>query len=178
MSFIGQIEKHHREHEERGHAAARRTELAGGNPAGWDSQDQVLQAQVVVSQVNAQITSVQNRISDHDSFFGQFSDFIGGIANVGEGAPSWFTTPVGASVEAEAGIGSTSSADTAGLLGLGAGASVMAGFRRAFLRRGLHEHVKHGGRAETRGRASSVRSRRRRSRALRLSSTSRSGPSR
>ena len=92
------------------------------------AQDQVAQAQIVVSQVDAQISSVQSQISDHDSFFGQFSDFIGGIANVAKGLPSWFTTPVGSSVEAEAGIGSTSSADTAGLLGLGAGASVMAGF--------------------------------------------------
>lgn len=129
LSFMGQIENATIENMKNA-AMLQRAELnsqVATQQAGI-AQDQVLQAQVVVSQVNAQITSVQNQISDHDSFFGQFSDFIGGIANVAKGLPSWFTTPVGASVEAEAGIGSTSSADTAGLLGLGAGASVMAGF--------------------------------------------------
>ncbi|MDA4116788.1 MAG: hypothetical protein OK455_00390, partial [Thaumarchaeota archaeon] len=73
-------------------------------------------------------------------FSWQLGDFIGGIANIAKGLPSWFTNPVGQGVAAEAGF---SSADTAGLLRLGAGASVMAGFV-AFRGRGIHEHVEHG----------------------------------
>ncbi|MDA4112878.1 MAG: hypothetical protein OK474_02415 [Thaumarchaeota archaeon] len=126
LSFMGQIESATIENMKNA-AMLQRAQLnsqVATQQAGI-AQDQVKQAQIVVSQVNAQISSVQSQIADHDSFFGQLGDFIGGIANVAKGLPSSFTTPVGQSVAAEAGF---SSADTAGLLGLGAGASVMAGF--------------------------------------------------
>jgi Tc toxin complex TcA C-terminal TcB-binding domain len=126
LSFMGQMENATIENMKNA-AMLQRAELnsqVATQQAGI-AQDQVKQAQIVVSQVNAQITSVQNDIANHDSFFGQLGDFIGGMAKIATGLPSWFTSPVGASTAAEAGF---SSSDTAGLLGLGAGASVMAGF--------------------------------------------------
>lgn len=89
------------------------------------AQDQVTQGQILVTQVNQQIQAVQQQIADHDSFFGELGDYVSGMVGIVKGLPSFFTTGVGQGVAAEAGLGS---ADTAGLLGIGAGASTLAGF--------------------------------------------------
>ncbi|HLX58261.1 MAG TPA: hypothetical protein VKR83_14675 [Ktedonobacteraceae bacterium] len=89
------------------------------------AQDQVQQAKILIAQVNQQISTLEQQISDHDSFFGELGDYISGMVGIVKGLPSFFTSGVAAGVGAEAGI---SSSDTAGLLGLGAGASTMAGF--------------------------------------------------
>ncbi|MGH8201130.1 MAG: hypothetical protein ACREVO_12355 [Steroidobacteraceae bacterium] len=89
------------------------------------AQDQLQQAQIVVTQVNQQIAASQSQIADHDSFFGQVGDYFSGMSGIVKDLPSSFTSSVGGAAESEAGISST---DASGLLGLGAGASVLAGF--------------------------------------------------
>ena len=89
------------------------------------AQDQLKQAQILVTQVNQQIAAAQSQISDHDSFFGQVGDYFSGMSSIVKGLPSSFTSAVGGAAESEAGISST---EASGLLGLGAGASVLAGF--------------------------------------------------
>ncbi len=90
-------------------------------------------AKLQVSNVQSQIAAKAAEIADHDSFFGQWSDFISGASKT---ATSVFkdlkSTPAGdvagqitSGVKAELGY---SSASSAGLLGLGTAASVLAGY--------------------------------------------------
>jgi hypothetical protein len=78
-----------------------------------------------VADVNAQIAAKQKEIADHDSFFGQLGDFGSGIVKTFTGLPSGVTSGIASGFEAELVGGDATSA---GLLGLGAGASIMAGF--------------------------------------------------
>ncbi|WP_410614215.1 hypothetical protein [Amycolatopsis sp. lyj-109] len=86
---------------------------------------QVLLAQQQVADVEAQITAKKAEIADHDSFFGQLSDFASGLTKTFTGLPGFATKGVGEGFAAELGLGDASAS---GLLGLGAGASVLAGF--------------------------------------------------
>lgn len=86
---------------------------------------QVSVAQQQVADVEAQIAAKKAEIADHDSFLGQFSDFAEGLVSTFKGAPGDLTKSIGEGAAAEAGLGDAS---TSGLLGLGAGASVLAGF--------------------------------------------------
>ena len=49
------------------------------------AQDQIAQAQILIAQVNQQIAAVQQQIADHNSFFGQLGDFLGGVAGTVKG---------------------------------------------------------------------------------------------
>jgi hypothetical protein len=85
--------------------------------------DQVTQANAQIAQVNQQIQSVQQQIADHDSFFGQFGDYLSGMANIAKGAGGLISS--GKDVAKQLG------ADTGGsgsLLGLSEGAAAMAGY--------------------------------------------------
>ena len=50
--------------------------------------DQVIQANALIGQVNFQIAQMQKQISDHDSLFGQMSDYFSGMATDIKGAGS------------------------------------------------------------------------------------------
>ncbi|MGW5723580.1 Tc toxin subunit A-related protein [Amycolatopsis sp. NPDC003865] len=86
---------------------------------------QVQVAQQQVADVEAQIAAKKAEIADHDSFFGQLSDFGSGLVKTFTGLPGFATKGIGEGFAAEAGLGDSSAS---GLLGLGAGASVLAGF--------------------------------------------------
>jgi hypothetical protein len=49
------------------------------------AQDQIAQAQILIAQVNQQIAAAQQQIADHDSFFGQFSDYVDGMGKTIKG---------------------------------------------------------------------------------------------
>lgn len=78
-----------------------------------------------VADVQKQIDAKNAEIADHDGIFGQYSDFFSGLVKTFTGAPGFLTSGLGSAVKSEAGLGS---AEGAGLLGLGAGASVLAGY--------------------------------------------------
>ncbi|MCV7401166.1 peptidoglycan-binding protein [Mycobacterium fragae] len=86
-----------------------------------------------VDAVQKQIDAKKAEIANHDSFFGQWSDFISGAASTvtsvfktAKGSPTGDVSgQITSGIAAEMGSGS---ADSAGLLGLGAGASVLAGY--------------------------------------------------
>ena len=78
-----------------------------------------------VADVNAQIAAKQKEIADHDSFLGQLGDFASGIVKTFTGLPGGVTSGIASGFETELVGGDATSA---GLLGLGAGASIMAGF--------------------------------------------------
>ncbi|MGW4063147.1 Tc toxin subunit A-related protein [Amycolatopsis sp. NPDC004747] len=86
---------------------------------------QVALAQQQVTDVEAQIAAKKAEIADHDSFFGQLSDFASGMVKTFTGLPGFATKGIGEGFAAELGLGDASAT---GLLGLGAGASVLAGF--------------------------------------------------
>ncbi|MET8998438.1 hypothetical protein [Amycolatopsis sp. NPDC004169] len=86
---------------------------------------QVVLAQKQVTDVEAQIAAKKAEIADHDSFFGQLSDFASGLVKTFTGLPGFATKGIGEGFAAELGLGDASAS---GLLGLGAGASVLAGF--------------------------------------------------
>ncbi|MCJ1243563.1 hypothetical protein MMC30_000760 [Trapelia coarctata] len=89
------------------------------------AQDQVQQATFQVAEVKAAIDAIQQEINDHDSFFGQLGDYVKGLKSIVGDLPSDEMKDVKASFLHEAGW---STANTSGALGLGAGASVVAGF--------------------------------------------------
>ncbi|MGW3962527.1 Tc toxin subunit A-related protein [Amycolatopsis sp. NPDC005003] len=86
---------------------------------------QVALAQQQVTDVEAQIAAKKAEIADHDSFFGQLSDFASGMVKTFTGLPGFATKGIGEGFAAELGLGDASAS---GLLGLGAGASMLAGF--------------------------------------------------
>jgi hypothetical protein len=107
------------------HSIAReQQEIAGYNVAVAKQQ---------VAEVQKQIDAKRSEIADHDSFFGQWEDFIGGASEtVKSTLKGMEKTPFGdigdqitSGIKAEMGF---SGASSAGLLGLGTGASVLAGY--------------------------------------------------
>lgn len=91
----------------------------------FSAQFQVDQMNQLVTDVKGQISAKVQEIEDHDSFLGQVGDFFSRLKSTIEKMPMGLTKEAGAGIAAEAGFGSSQSG---GLLGLGAGASVMAGF--------------------------------------------------
>ena len=89
------------------------------------AQDQVQQVTFQVAQVKAEIAALQQQIDDHDSFFGQLGDYVDGLKGIVGKLPNFFSSGVGSAAATEAGFAST---DTPGFLGLGASASLTAGF--------------------------------------------------
>jgi hypothetical protein len=94
-----------------------------------DEQTAIAQHDVVVAQdqvaaVQAAIKAKQDEIAQHDSLFGQIGDAIAGVTSLAKGIPGDTTSAVGAGVTSEA-TGDAMVGD--GILGLGAGASVMTG---------------------------------------------------
>lgn len=88
------------------------------------AQHDVAVAQDQVTAVQAAIKAKEDEIAQHDSLFGQIGDAISGISSLAKGIPGDTTSAVGAGVTSEA----TSDAMVGdGILGLGAGASVMTG---------------------------------------------------
>lgn len=87
------------------------------------AKDQVQQAQIMVAQVNQQINSLQQQINDHDSFGTQLEDYIGGLVSSIGKLPGWFTSGVQSGGQA-----ALQGQEVSGLLGLGTGASILAGF--------------------------------------------------
>jgi len=86
--------------------------------------DQVIQANALIGQVNFQIAQKQKEISDHDSLFGQMSDFFSGMASDVKGAGSVLTFGQGAATA----LGVTDGGGAAlGTAALGGGA-ITAGF--------------------------------------------------
>lgn len=84
----------------------------------------VVVAQDQVAAVQAAIKAKQDEIAAHDSLFGQIGDAIAGVSSLAKGIPGDTTSAVGAGVTSEA-TGEEMVGD--GVLGLGAGASVMTG---------------------------------------------------
>ena len=82
-------------------------------------------AQRQVAEIKSQIDAKRKEIADHDSFLGQLGDFAGGVVKTFTGLPGGVTSGIGEGFTAELSGGEASSA---GLLGLGAGASILAGF--------------------------------------------------
>ena len=82
-------------------------------------------AQQQVADVQAQIAAKQAEIADRDAFFGQLSDFAAGMVGTFKSLPGDTQSALGSAFASEAGIDAT---ESAGLLGLGAGATVLAGF--------------------------------------------------
>lgn len=94
-----------------------------------DEQKAIAQHDVVVAQdqvvaVQAAIKAKQDEIAQHDSLFGQIGDAISGISSLAKGIPDDTKSAVGAGVVSEA-TGKELVGE--GMLGLGAGASVMTG---------------------------------------------------
>lgn len=94
-----------------------------------DEQRAIAQHDVVVAQdqvvaVQAAIKAKQDDIAQHDSLFGQIGDAISGISSLAKGIPGDTTSAVGAGIVSEA---TGDEMVGAGILGLGAGASVMTG---------------------------------------------------
>jgi hypothetical protein len=88
------------------------------------AQHDVVVAQDQVAAVQAAIKAKQDEIASHDSLFGQIGDAIAGVSSLAKGIPGDTTSAVGAGVTSEA-TGEEMVGD--GILGLGAGASVMTG---------------------------------------------------
>ena len=95
-----------------------------------DEQQAIAQHDVAVAQdqvvaVQAAIKAKQDEIAKADSLFGQIGDAISGIKSIASGIPDDTKSAVGAGVVSE-GTGQEMVGE--GMLGLGAGASVMTGF--------------------------------------------------
>ena len=81
--------------------------------------DQVTQANVQIAQVNQQIAAVTQQISDHDSFVGQFGDYLSGMQST--------IKSMGLSGSDAAAAYSAASGGEGSLLGLSGGAAAMSG---------------------------------------------------
>lgn len=95
-----------------------------------DEQQAIAQHDVVVAQdqvaaVQSAIQVKRDEIAEHDSLFGQIGDAIKGIKSIASAIPDDTKSAVGAGVYSEA-TGKALVGE--GMLGLGAGASVMTGF--------------------------------------------------
>ncbi|WP_435010720.1 hypothetical protein P12x_001999 [Tundrisphaera lichenicola] len=89
------------------------------------AQHDVAVAQDQVAAVKAAIKAKEDEIAQHDSLFGQIGDAIKGVKSIFEGVPDDTKSAVGAGIKSEA-TGEAMVGE--GMLGLGAGASVMTGF--------------------------------------------------
>lgn len=78
-----------------------------------------------VTEVQKQIDAKKAEIADHNGIFSQYSDFFSGVVKTFTSAPGGLTSGIGSAIKSEAGFGAS---ESAGLLGLGAGASVLAGY--------------------------------------------------
>jgi Tc toxin complex TcA C-terminal TcB-binding domain len=85
----------------------------------------VVVAQDQVAAVKAAIKAKEDEIAEHDSLFGQIGDAISGVKSIVKDIPDDTKSAVGAGVSSEA-TGNAMVGE--GMLGLGAGASVMTGF--------------------------------------------------
>jgi hypothetical protein len=102
-----------------------RLQVAIGDEQIGIAQHEVQVAQRQVAAVQAQIAAKQQEIADASSLFQQFSDFIGGMVSTVKALPDDTKSAVSAGVVSEA-TGKALVGE--GMLGLGAGASVMTGF--------------------------------------------------
>ena len=99
------------------------------------ANDQLKQANLKVDQVNEAITDLQQEIEDHDSFFGQFSDWFTGFKDLVSDSFDWANEESGSIATAMTAeqSSSASASSQGGLAMMGTGASVVAGYGAFFV---------------------------------------------
>ena len=90
--------------------------------------DQVVQANALIAQVNAQIAKAQKDADDHDSFFGQLGDYLGGMASIAKGGGEIISTSKTFGV-----AGGASSAEADSTVAMSGAAAGMSGYAAFFI---------------------------------------------
>lgn len=94
------------------------------------AKDEINQANIAIQQVQAAINVNRAKIDNIDSFFGELSDYIDGLIKIWKGVPADTQSTLVNSAATEAGIQGHA---TGSSLGIGASATVTAGFVASFV---------------------------------------------